>query len=141
MYQNFMEMFQCICIYTYIYVYIILNYVYIWSLCTWVGWKKFKFIHEQIDWRKYMMETRLRFGGKCYSSSNWITTAIRRIAVRETSVSQHHGDPVEVSSEIPQTSRQHDKRVGYVWAPLLLRWTFGRRTFGHLDCRAPGFFF
>ena len=37
--------------------------------------------------------------------------AIRRIAVRETGVSEHHGEKIEAPLEIPRVSQQHCTEV------------------------------
>ena len=43
------------------------------------------------------------------------TTAIRRAAVRETSVSRHHGGPIEGPPETPRTSQHyHIEGINYV---------------------------
>ena len=52
------------------------------------------------------------------------TTAIRRITVRETSVSRHHGGPIGGHPETPSTSHQY--RIKWFkralnWAPIMPR--------------------
>ena len=50
------------------------------------------------------------------------TTAIRRIADRQTGVSRHHGGSIEGSPEIPQTSQYYRieglKEWPLIWTPL-----------------------
>ena len=52
-------------------------------------------------------------------------TAIRRIVVRETGVSRHHGGPIESLTETSRTSQHsivlRDFREALNWAPIMPR--------------------